>query len=836
MIEISQRRILLGGEPRLVLAGEIHYFRIPRAQWGRRLDLLVESGCTAVASYIPWMWHELPDGTIDVAGTTSPERDLGAFLDLCQERGLQLIARPGPFQMAELMHEGLPARLYREHPEIVPTGWDGEPASTSAVDYLAPAFLAEADRWFAAVLPVIAPRLITRGGPVLAVQLDNEIGMLAWVSNTPDLTDNLLEDLRGWILDRRPDAEATYPAISADAAAWADAVRRPDEAWAGPLRNDLTRFMRGRFARYVRHLRASAEALGISGVPFLVNIHGTEAGGGEPFPIGISQLMETYAGVPGMVSGSDHYVGTMTLTATTDLYVMNAFQQAVHDADQVLTSLEFEAGSGDYGGGFDQQYEPSTAALKTRLFLAQGARLLNYYLLAGGINPPMPAADARADGPAPDAEVGGSSPGGDGPADGIGRISFTGERHGTAAPITPDGDRSPTFAPLASAIAAARMHERFLATAQEEHDDLALAFVPDSYATEYAHPRSARMQEVVEDLRSHRGAGQRRALARSALLQGYRFGAVALPAGVGGADEEARSRLIAARPRPRVLMLAASAHLAPEVQSELVAHLDGGGGLLVLGTVPERDLDGAPCRILADHLGIRPLEPVSWDRPGWYPTVAAQGWAGPLPQTRAGWVQGIAAEHGEVILHDLQGRTVGVDIELPAGRAVVITAGLPSSPELFGRALERLGARPGLPLRSSAPGVFTTSTADAAGNRLLHVLNTSGHRPEVRLGDGEDVLALRPAPHTGYMLAHGLTVAGTRIVRANAELTRIGEDELAFGEPAGDEAVLVLEPGRTILSATTATGPATQVDDADGRTVIRGAGSVTLRLGAVPPR
>ena len=64
--------------------------------------------------------------------------------------------------MAELKNEGLPYRLYREHPEIVPVGWDGVPAPTRTVDYLAPAFLAEVDRWYAAVMPVLAARLQPR--------------------------------------------------------------------------------------------------------------------------------------------------------------------------------------------------------------------------------------------------------------------------------------------------------------------------------------------------------------------------------------------------------------------------------------------------------------------------------------------------------------------------------------------------------------------------------------------------------------------------------------------------------------------------------------------------
>ena len=173
--------------------------------------------------------------------------------------------------------------------------------------------------------------------------------------------------------------------------------------------------MRDRFADYVAALRTMAEELGVDDMPFAINIHGTEGGSGTPFPIGISQLVKTYSGIPGMVSGSDHYMGEATLTTMSDLYVINAYMDAVHDDDQPLTSLEFEAGSGDYGAGAEMQYDPSTVDLKTRLCLAQGNRVINYYLFAGGINPPL---DEVVD-------------------DGNDRLSFTGERHGTAAPVGP---------------------------------------------------------------------------------------------------------------------------------------------------------------------------------------------------------------------------------------------------------------------------------------------------------------------------------------------------------------------------------------------------------------
>ena len=103
----------------------------------------------------------------------------------------------------------------------------------------------------------------------------------------------------------------------------------------------------------------------------------------------------------------------MSSAVTTDIHFINAAMAAMNSADQPLTSLEFEAGTGDYSGGLDGLYDPSTVDLKTRLCVAQGNRMINYYLLAGGINPPL------------DRAVG----------DGNDRISFTGERHGTAAPI-----------------------------------------------------------------------------------------------------------------------------------------------------------------------------------------------------------------------------------------------------------------------------------------------------------------------------------------------------------------------------------------------------------------
>jgi len=784
MIETRRRQLLIDGVPRIVLAGEIHYFRVPRHAWADRLRLAKEAGCTAVASYLPWLWHQLPDGTIDVTGKSRPERDIGAFIDLCAEHGLWFIARPGPFVMAELKNEGLPFRLYAEHPEIVPVTWDGAPVPTRDVDYLAPAYLAEVRRWYDAVMPVLADRLQPRGGNIIAAQLDNEVGMLAWVANAPQLTDHLLADFLRWLRERCGSALASrYPVDLGDPAAWARAVRSPEEAWAAALRVDLGTFMRDRFARYVAALRGFAEAAGVRDVPFIVNIHGTEGGHADTFPVGISQLIQTYSGVPGMISGSDHYVGELTIPSTVGLHTLNAFCDAAHDEDQPLTSVEFEAGSGDYNGGHDRQYDPSAIDLKTRLFVAQGNRLINYYLFAGGINGPL------------DEPVG----------DGNDRIAITGERHGIGAPIGPEGQRGLTYAPTARAIAAVRAQEPWLARMHQEHDDLVLGFVPDAYMTEYHYPASQVMRDVREDLIAHRGGGARQALTRSLLLAGYRFGAVDLQR-----DDPGRMR--------RVIALATGTHLDAPVQRRLVEHVTGGGGLLLLGRLPTADLEGRPCALLAEALGLT-AGPVRRLEREYRPAVTASSWAAPMAEVPVGSWQELHATSGDVLLRAaVSGQACGVAVDCGAGRAVVLTAEVPASPRLFRTAVEHLGARPGLTHDAAVPGLFATTTVDDEGSRLLHLLNVSGYPNRVRLWlddaplfDGRE---LGLPPRTGRMLPLGLRLPRATVHWSTAEICGTTDQTISFDLVQREE-VIALVTDRQVEASLPA-----DVHHRDGLTVV----------------
>ncbi|HWV36486.1 MAG TPA: beta-galactosidase [Thermomicrobiales bacterium] len=797
MVEVQRKQILVDGTPRLLISGEIHYFRLHRADWPDRIARLKAAGGNTVASYIPWLCHELEDGSLDLDGHSRPELDLGAFIDLVHEQGLYFVARPGPFIMAEMKNEGIPYRLYEEHPEIVPVGWDGTPAPTRTLDYLAPAFLHETRRWYEGVMPVIAQRLQPEGGNVVAVQLDNEIGMLSWVSNSPDLTDHLLVDFWSWLGERK----THYPFAGEDEAARNAAIRSPEASWSADLMRDLGHYMRDRFARYVAALRSYAEEFGIHDVPFIVNIHGTEAGGGASFPIGISQLYESYTQAPGYLAGSDHYLGNLTAANGPDWYLMNAFMEAVNRPEQPLASVEFEAGSGDYGQSMGARLDPSAADFKLRMAIAQGNRLINYYLFTGGINYRL---DRRT-------------------GDGNDRISFTGERHGTGAPVGPEGQLNYTYDRLARTNAMLLAFEDTLATMDEERDDLAMAFIPDYFMTESVYRGNPVMATIADNLRANRFGGPGQATIRALQQLTFRYTAV---------DVQNRPLDVATTP---VLVLASARYMAAGIQEKLVAYLKAGGKLFLHGEVPLYDMTGADCTALLAALALEPAtERVSTHR--YFLSVNADGWAAPRPELRVERAQTFRPLP-ECTLFRVYGadEACGFDIPVGAGRAIVLTCALPADLDFFQQAFSRLGAVAGLTHDNPERNIFLSSARNDAGERVVHALNLDGFDKLIHISEqGRALFGGRPVmlrARDGVMLPLDLDLGGgVRVLWSTAEIVARGEGNITL-RLTGDADELALElPVGTTIVPDEAIAVATSVEQTHIRVNRRGTGRELLTI------
>ncbi|WP_329599476.1 beta-galactosidase [Streptomyces pseudovenezuelae] len=149
---------LLHGEPFRIISGAMHYFRIHPDQWTDRLRKARLMGLNTVETYLPWNLHEPEPGRLVLDGFL----DLPRWLRLAQDEGLHVLLRPGPFICAEWDDGGLPAWLLAD-PGIRPRSSD-------------PRFTAAFDGYLDRLLPVLRPFMAAHGGPVIAVQVENEYG------------------------------------------------------------------------------------------------------------------------------------------------------------------------------------------------------------------------------------------------------------------------------------------------------------------------------------------------------------------------------------------------------------------------------------------------------------------------------------------------------------------------------------------------------------------------------------------------------------------------------------------------------------------------------------
>ena len=149
---------LLDGKPFQIISGDIHYARVPREYWRDRLRKIRSLGLNTICTYMFWNLHEPEPGAFNFADNL----DAAAFIRMAQEEGLWVLLRPGPYVCAEWDFGGLPSWLLATRDMKVRT-----------VD---PRFLDAARKYMGEVGRQLAPLQITRGGPMIMVQVENEYG------------------------------------------------------------------------------------------------------------------------------------------------------------------------------------------------------------------------------------------------------------------------------------------------------------------------------------------------------------------------------------------------------------------------------------------------------------------------------------------------------------------------------------------------------------------------------------------------------------------------------------------------------------------------------------
>ena len=187
---------IVNGYPQFQLHGQsffahsaaFFYNRIPRDEWGASLVKLKEMGINTIDLYIAWNWHEPEEGKLDFDGRTNPRRDVKRLLEMIDEMGFAVIARPGPVILNEWRNGGYPdwllarpefqmhdvARRDGHYPPL--SGLGASNSEEASQQWLAnEAHLKYTRRWFGDVMrELLVNRQATNGGNLIAIQLDDD--------------------------------------------------------------------------------------------------------------------------------------------------------------------------------------------------------------------------------------------------------------------------------------------------------------------------------------------------------------------------------------------------------------------------------------------------------------------------------------------------------------------------------------------------------------------------------------------------------------------------------------------------------------------------------------
>lgn len=152
IIRYDHDAFIIHGKDTFIFSGSFHYFRSDPTQWMSILRKIKAAGFNTIQTYVPWNFHEQVEGKPNFSL-------LEKFLGDCQRMGLYVTIRVGPYVCGEWDEGGFPHWLAGK-------GIGFRTASPQDIYW--------SRYWYNEVLPVVRKHLITNGGSIILLQIENE--------------------------------------------------------------------------------------------------------------------------------------------------------------------------------------------------------------------------------------------------------------------------------------------------------------------------------------------------------------------------------------------------------------------------------------------------------------------------------------------------------------------------------------------------------------------------------------------------------------------------------------------------------------------------------------
>ncbi|MFZ2654001.1 MAG: beta-galactosidase [Victivallales bacterium] len=674
MQKLSFDRIsyLKKGKRVFLISGEIHYFRVPRTDWRKRLELFKASGGNCVATYVPWLLHEPKEGKYDFS---SSQLEVDEFLKLCNELKLWALVRPGPYQYSELAYDGLPGWLCEVYPELRARNIEGKDFRVSSVSYLHPLFLEKASKWYSKVVPLLAKHQVSSGGAVAAFQIDNELmGIHEWFGSWdyhPD-TYGVGRNEGRWpafLAKRYGGLDGVNAAHGIKAGSWADVTPIAAVASGTPSeRRRVKDYQDCYFASVAEYATTLAGWMREKEVQVPI-VHNSA----NPYMNGYFEATVAAMGKDFLL-GSDHYYNLdmdWDQNNPTPKYATKCFHSNETMRHYGTPPTVFEL-----PGGSASDYPPITPHDAGCCYLANiayGMKGYNYYIFTGGVNPPG--------------------------------AGTTGEIYDYGAAVSSTGEVRDLYKTQQKLARFLKKHS-WLAGAEQ---------VPDcqlGLSREYS--RSGRYcgdNKGIDFSNNEAWDFMRKGFMMTSFCGSFS------PSLADLASDSLLDRVDLA------LMIASSVSMARDIQERIVRFLEAGGKILIAPVIPTMDETFSPCTVLADYLGGVTQKP--------HKPMAALLTAFDVPNVYVnGGLFATSSRPSKAVTTAFENRAgtpleIGWRLDLPSGGAISVLGlhwkqAKREHESMLARALSSLGVEQRV--RCDNPNIWTVLRSDGK-HSMLFVLN-----------------------------------------------------------------------------------------------------------------
>lgn len=143
-------------KPWYPIFGEMHYSRTDEKDWEESILKMKSGGIDVLSTYVIWNLHEETENTFDWNGN----KNLKKFLALCQKHEMKVWLRIGPWSHAEIRYGGFPDWLINKKIGLRKNN---------------PDYLNYSKKFYKAIASQCQDYLFKKGGPVIGIQIENEL-------------------------------------------------------------------------------------------------------------------------------------------------------------------------------------------------------------------------------------------------------------------------------------------------------------------------------------------------------------------------------------------------------------------------------------------------------------------------------------------------------------------------------------------------------------------------------------------------------------------------------------------------------------------------------------